>query len=485
MISAADLVGTMLGMLFLTLGLAAGAAAALRTVRRDRALLWFGVFASLYGLRLIARSHLVQAVVPVSTEIWRAAENVITYVILVVGALLASAALAGGRRGVLRYVWRIDLVGAVVAIARDIAAGRSGAAMPLNRALVVGNIVVAIVSVALDTRRRRWTRDGWIVLAATSVFAAVAVVDNIRGGVLGRVDSEPFAMLILVTCLGYVVMGRVFQTESRVAAVARELETARQIQRSILPKRPPAIDGLAIAAHYDSMAEVAGDFYDFVVTPSGQLGLLVADVSGHGVPAAIVASMVKIALAVQELDISDPGLVLTRMNRALCGRFELAYVTATFALIDPAARTLTYAAAGHPSPLLMHSNGRVESLDERGMVLGFLPEACYTSATVRDLAAGDRIVFYTDGLTEASRDDGEFFGDRQFRDALTIGRSQPADRFLATLVDSARQWSGAGFADDVTVVVVDWTRHAMPDDVSRPLEHDDDSHRFSGTVKGL
>jgi sigma-B regulation protein RsbU (phosphoserine phosphatase) len=458
MISAADLVGAMLGMLFLTLGLAAAAAATLRTVRQDRTLLWFGVFTFLYGLRLIGRSHLVQTVVPLSTGTWHASADVITYVILVAAALLASAALTGGWRGVLVYVWKIDLVCAFVAIAWDIAAGRSGVAMPLNRALVVGNIAVAVVSVALDARRRRWTRDGWIVIAGASVFASVAVVNNIRGGLLGRLDSEPFAMLIVVTCLGYVVVSRVFQTERRVAAVARELETARQIQRSILPKRPPAIEGLAIAAHYDSMAEVAGDFYDFVVTPSGQLGVLVADVSGHGVPAAIVASMVKIALAVQELEIADPGLVLTRMNRALCGRFELAYVTATFALIDAAARTLTYAAAGHPSPLLVRSGGRVDSLDERGMVLGFLPEARYTAATVRDLAAGDRIVFYTDGLTEASRADGEFFGDRQFREALTIGLSQPADRFLATLIDRARQWTGADFADDVTVVVVDWTR---------------------------
>jgi sigma-B regulation protein RsbU (phosphoserine phosphatase) len=449
----------MLGMLFLTLGLAAGAAAALRTVRHDRTLLWFGVFTFLYGLRLIARSDVVQAVALVSKGTWHAAADVITYVILVVAVLVASAALAGGRRGILRYVWMLDLVGAFVAIAWDIGVARSGAAMPLNRVLVIGNIAIAVVSVALDTRHRRWTRDGWIVLAGASVFAAVAVVQNVRGGLLGRVDPEPFAMLILVTCLGYVVVNRVFQTERRVAAVGRELETARQIQRSILPKRPPAINGLSIAAHYDSMAEVAGDFYDFVVTPSGQLGVLVADVSGHGVPAAIVASMVKIALAVQEGDIADPGQVLTRMNRALCGRFELAYVTAAFALIDPAARTLTYAAAGHPSPLLVRARGGVDSLDERGMVLGFLPDASYASATVRDLAPGDRLVFYTDGITEASRDDGEFFGDRQFRDLLTVGLSQPADRFLTTLIDRARQWTGADFTDDVTVVVVDWIRH--------------------------
>jgi sigma-B regulation protein RsbU (phosphoserine phosphatase) len=455
MIPAADLLGAMLGTLFLTLGLAAGAAAAVRSVRQDRTLLWFGVFTFLYGLRLIARSRLVQVVVSLPPRAWSTTADVITYVILAAAALLASAALAEGRRGFLRYVWMIDVAGAIVAIGWDIAAGRSGAAMPLNRALVVGNIVAAVVSVGLDTRRHTWTRDGWIVLAGAAVFAAVAVVENVRRNLLGPVDPEPLAMLVLMACVGYMVVSRVFQTERRVAAVGRELETARQIQRSILPKRPPAVDGLSIAAHYDSMTEVAGDFYDFVVTPSGQLAVLVADVSGHGVPAALVASMVKIALAVQGGDIADPGLVLTRMNRALCGRFELAYVTATFALIDPGARMLTYAAAGHPAPLLVRTDGHVDSLDERGMVLGFLPDASYASATVHDLETGDRLVFYTDGITEASRTDGEFFGDRQFGEALTTGLSQPADRFLATLIDRARRWTGADFADDVTVVVVD------------------------------
>lgn len=457
MISGADLAGAMLGMLFLTLGLAACGAVALWTVRQDRTLLWFGVLTLLYGIRLIARSQLVHLVIPLPTGTWRAAEDVITYLILVPAALLVSEALAARRRDLLRYVWMIDLVCAFVAIAWDAAVGESGAAMPLNRALVVGNIAVAAVAVALETRHHSWTRDGWIVLAGAAFFATVAILENVRGGRLGF-DPEPLAMLFLIGCIGYVVVNRVVQSERRIAAVRRELETARQIQRSILPKRPPSVEGLSIAAHYDSMAEVAGDFYDFVVTPSGQLGVLVADVSGHGVPAAIVASMVKIALAVQEGEIVDPGGVLMRMNRALCGRFELAYVTATFALIDSAARTLTYASAGHPSPLLVRANGRIDSLDERGIVLGFVPDANYSSTTVQDLAAGDRLVFYTDGITEASRGDGEFFGDRQFQDVLTGGRSEPAERFLATLVDRARQWTGADFEDDVTIVIVDWIR---------------------------
>ena len=201
---------------------------------------------------------------------------------------------------------------------------------------------------------------------------------------------------------------------------------------------------------------VAGDLFDFVVTPAGQLGVLVADVSGLGVPAAIVASMVKIALAVQEGEVTDPGVVLTRMNRALYGRFEKAYVTAVFALVDPAAGTLTYASAGHPSPLLRRRDGRIDSLDERGIVLGFMPDAAYGTAVIRGLGPADRVVFYSDGITEAQRADGEFFGDREFERQLATGSAQTADGFITTLVDAARRWVDADFADDVTVVVVDW-----------------------------
>jgi sigma-B regulation protein RsbU (phosphoserine phosphatase) len=454
MTSAADLIGTMLGTLYLTLGLAAVAATTLRSARRDRALLWFGVFTAFYGVRLIARSDVFQSVTPFTSDTWQAVEDLISYVILVPAALLAWSALGTKDRGVLRYLWVVNLVCALAAIGWDVANHRSGAAMPFNRALVVANIGLGLVSVARGAPGRRWTRDGWIVFAGIAVFAAIATYETIRGGILGPVDTEPLGMLILVLCLGYVVVKHLFHSERRMAAVGRELETARQIQQSILPRQAPTVPGLSVASH-NPMAEVAGDFFDFVITPSGQLGVLVADGSGHGVPAALVASMVKMALAMQEREVDDPGGVLTRMNRALCGRFELAYVTASFALIDPAARTLTYASAGHPSPLLLRADGRLESLDERSMVLGYLPDASYSSAVVHDLSVGDRLVFYTDGITEASRPDGEFFGDQQFHRVLTTNQAEAADRFIVTLVDAARRWGGTDFADDVTVVVVD------------------------------
>lgn len=456
--AAAALISALLGTLFLTLGLGATMASALRAERRDRTLLWFGIATALYGARLFTRSEAVHEISSATEASWSRLEDVITYIIIIPGALLAGAALPAAWRWVARLLWRVNVAAAAIAVAVDLWLGRSGAAMPLNRTVVVLNIVALVVLVAIDSRAQRPTRDAWIVMSGIGVFAATALYETIRGGAFAAIDLEPFAMVVLVGCLGYVVVKRVFQSERRIAVVNRELETARRIQQSILPKGAPSVPGLAVATRYESMSEVAGDLFDFVIAPSGRLGVLVADVSGHGVPAALVASMVKMALAVQEGAVSDPGEVLTRMNRALCGRFELAYVTAVFAIADPAAGTLTYASAGHPPPLLVRKAAEtVESLEARGLVLGFMPDAAYTSTIIRDVAPGDRLVLYTDGLTEAARADGEFYGDRRLHQWLAGSTGMPSPIAVNALVDDMRGWAATDFADDVTVVLVDWT----------------------------
>src|SRR5688500_9180507 len=141
--AAAELIGAMLGTLFLTLGVAAAVAATLRAERRDRALLWFGVATALYGLRLIVRSEAVREVLPDAS--WLRVEHFITYIIIVPGALLAESALPTASRGVLRFMWRANLAAAAVALAWDLSASRSGAAMPLNQAAVVANITILLV----------------------------------------------------------------------------------------------------------------------------------------------------------------------------------------------------------------------------------------------------------------------------------------------------------------------------------------------------
>src|SRR5687767_15048517 len=183
--AAAELIGAMLGMLFLSVGLFAIAASALRAEARDKAILWFGASTALYGLRLVLRSKAVQDALPrVPAWTWTVSEDVITYVILVPGALLVASALDASSR--FKYLWRANLLAALLALAWDIGARQSGAAMPLNQLTVIVNIAIAAI-VAFGARRRL-SRDAKIVLAGAAVFAAIAMYETMRGGLFDPID---------------------------------------------------------------------------------------------------------------------------------------------------------------------------------------------------------------------------------------------------------------------------------------------------------
>jgi len=248
----------------------------------------------------------------------------------------------------------------------------------------------------------------------------------------------------------------VLREGERLIAIQREVDIARQIQSSILPQSMPGIPGLTVEARYRPMTSVAGDFYDFLEVDSQRLGILVADVSGHGVPAALIASMVKMTLAAQRHHAESPAAVLAGMNEMLCGRLAGQYVTAAYLFIDTVARVIRYGAAGHP-PMLRaaRANGTVDEVEQNGLILGFDGTQQYKERQ-DSLRADDRFVLYTDGLIEASRAD-DLFGLERLKATLaaTAGRDTPAAAHdLLTAVDA---WSGQRPGDDLTLVVADWS----------------------------
>ncbi len=289
------------------------------------------------------------------------------------------------------------------------------------------------------------------------IFAALASYETLlRRSPLDSINSlEPVGMLAFIARLGYFVPERAIESERRLFSISKELETARNIQQSILLATTPSAAGLEVIASYLPMAEVAGDFYDFPDQRNGRLVVLVADVSGHGVPAALIASMVKIAFAAQADHASDPARVIAGMNHALCGKFEFAYVTATYAFLDPTRRVLAYASAGHPPILLLRASGEIESLEEGGLVLAFTPDAPYSTASV-PVNPGDRILLYTDGLLEAADLRGAFFGDARLFESLRGAAALDLPASLAHLIGDLNAWRGptAPLTDDVTLVAV-------------------------------
>ena len=180
-----------------------------------------------------------------------------------------------------------------------------------------------------------------------------------------------------------------------------------------------------------------------------------ADVSGHGIPAALIASMVKIAFAAQRPHADGPAAVLTGMNEALSGQLGGQYVTAAFLFIDRAAGLMRYAAAGHP-PLLRWSAGqhRTQRLEENGLPLGLMDGVRYQQLEC-PVEPGDRFVLYTDGLVEAANAEGEFFGLERVEAAAAAGAGLSAERLANKLLDEMTAWAGPTAGDDLTLVVVD------------------------------
>jgi sigma-B regulation protein RsbU (phosphoserine phosphatase) len=288
--------------------------------------------------------------------------------------------------------------------------------------------------------------------------------DETKGFEVGAVDyiHKPFSEAVVKARVRTHLMLRAAheQIAKQLLAINIELEMARQIQLSILPRSTPKIAGLNIVASYIPMTSVAGDFYDFIIVDDKHVGILVADVSGHGLPSALIASMLQVALTAQATHASDPARVLSGLNQALCGKFEQNFVTAAYVFVDMEKNVMTYAGAGHP-PLLFRSksSGKVSEVLENGLFLGQFPEAVYASLTL-PVEVGDRSVLYTDGIPETKNPSEVEFGTARFMRFMESNPGLPADKFADGLLDELSSWSqqprGQGQQDDITILTIDF-----------------------------
>ena len=302
--------------------------------------------------------------------------------------------------------------------------------------------------------------------------------DETRGFEVGAVDyiHKPFsASVVRARVRNHILLREArAQLAGQLRALNYELEMARQIQLSILPHSLPKLPGLDIAARFLPMTAVAGDFYDFIQLDDQHIGILIADVSGHGLPSALIASMLQVALTTQSSHADEPAQVLSGLNKALCGKFTRNFVTAAYVYLDLTKNVMRYAGAGHP-PMLQYRNatGRGSELLENGIVLGMFGEATYKDLEVR-LEPGDRYVLYTDGILEAASPADEMYGASRLMDFLQNNKVLTAHEFADALVTEIAHWSGQssdqGQQDDITVLLFDFNpsnRRANTDDSSR------------------
>jgi len=455
-VAVTDLVALAVGWMLVALGVASSGAWVLRRRSADRLLLLFGIWCVLYGIRMVAQQPAVHVALGGSVRTWQYFNAFVTYAINVPGGLFFEALIGPGLKQSIRRMWQLELIYAVGAIATDLLT-HPNAAGGLNRPLVLVGLLVGVVNVVLYRRRLApLFRTRMIVIAAVLLLFLVAN-ENLDRPILPAVNLEPVGVFVFVTALGYGVVGSVVRSETEFLAVQRELATARRIQTALLPDQPPDVAGLDVAVRYVPMTAVAGDLYDFVALAPSRLGILVADVSGHGIPAALVASMVKLAFAMQTEQADDPAAVLTAMNGALSRQLQHAFVTAIYAVVDTERGTMRVANAGHPAAMIARGNGTIEEVDHHGLMLGFMADAVYTSAATH-LDDGDVVFLYTDGVTEARNRAGEFFDRGNVRRWLDSKYTNAAGFSEQALRDLASWRGDTAFEDDVTFVVARFAR---------------------------
>jgi serine phosphatase RsbU (regulator of sigma subunit) len=244
--------------------------------------------------------------------------------------------------------------------------------------------------------------------------------------------------------------------EQAQAQIRAELDVARALQMAILPATFPAKAGCDSAARMIPATTMGGDFYDFIELPDGRIGLVMADVSGKGVPAAFFMAVARTSLRDLAANHATPGACLAQANQVLCSQNPLElFVTMFYCILEPVTGVLCYANGGHNPPYLRRADGSVEALrGAAGLMLGVMPGVEFPEHVVQ-LRPGDRLVLYTDGVTEAFNPADEAYGEQRLVAEIQAHGAGPAAALVERICHAIGAFAGAApQSDDITLVVL-------------------------------
>jgi sigma-B regulation protein RsbU (phosphoserine phosphatase) len=272
-----------------------------------------------------------------------------------------------------------------------------------------------------------------------------------------RMTFEESTLVSLVAHqVGISIMNGMLHKEQVTARLLEEeIATARKIQRNLLPENPPTLRGWELCASNRPSRNVGGDYHDFLPLPGGHLGIAIGDVSGKGIPAALLMSNLQAALRVQALAGLPAHRLVEEVNRHIYRTTgSESFISFFLGELEPSMGTFTYTNAGHNAPVVVRECGDVETLDKGGLLLGVFPEALYERGSI-ELHPGDIVAFYTDGVTEATNEAGDMFSEERLVEALHHHRRSHAREIHDTVLDRVREFQcGRPLDDDLTLILV-------------------------------
>jgi len=290
------------------------------------------------------------------------------------------------------------------------------------------------------------------VIVMTGWGSVDLAVEAMRRGVRDFVQKPWDNAQLLTTLHKEIEAGRARRREE--AAERRELSEALKIQQRLLPQQVPEIEGWELAVSWQPANGVGGDCFDMIRLGDTRLAISIADVVGKGIPAALLMSNLQAAVRAFASEAVEPQALCHQVNRILCGNIaEGRFISFFYSVLDAPTGVMTYTNAGHYLPMLVRADGAVERLGAGGPVLGVLPDAEYEQAHV-GIGPGDRLVMFTDGLTEARSAADEEFGEERLLDAAVAHRACSAPALQARLADSVATFTGGRLQDDATLIVL-------------------------------
>jgi hypothetical protein len=448
-----------IALFILSVGLVAVVISLFRLRTRDYSILNFGLFCTIYGFRWLIETPSIQSL-PGFPFINLYFNTLLTYLMVIPFTLFFINIFGRGLYNSILWTFRSSIIYLIAAVIYDLFFAPS-LSIGINPIIVIIWGLVMMINIFFIKRQAQ------IELLVMRIVLLICMA-GITNDNLVNLHLLPWSILItnpciLILCigLGFVAVHHFFSNERKLLAIEQEIEIARRIQNSNIPTNLQPSYGTSIAARYVPMSTIAGDFYDILIQENAGMGILIADVCGHGIGAALIGSMLKIAFASQSDHLADPARVLTEINRILQGKIENSFVTAGYFFIHSENRKLSYCLAGHPPQVLLRKSKKENfSLLNGGTILGPFPNPVYEN-TELDLAKDDRLVLYTDGIIETTNSAGTLFGNKRlvsfFEEHAIDSAEQTTEQFLSYLA----RWTGKpntiSYNDDLTLLIVDIT----------------------------